>query len=299
MNISENKFKDFIKYEENPVFGGGSIGTCFDVYVSPENGLYRMDFSWRPRNSLAVTFSADGISWDEPVITLHESPDSGWEDVVNRNCVLKINGNYKMWYTGQANGKSFIGYAESENGLNFQRVRKDPVLVPELPFEKESVMNPCVLFENGIYKMWYAAGETYEPNVLAYAESQDGICWQKSEFNPVFTCDGNNYFEKDRVGGCQVIKTGDMGYLMFYIGYEDINTARICIAQSDNGITNWKRYECNPVVSPEAGKWDSDSCYKPSVLWDENRKVWFLWYNGRKGCDEYIGYAEREGRKFF
>jgi len=299
MALSGLKFKDFIKAEANPVFGGAEIGTCFDVYVAPENGRYRMDFSWRPQKALAVTCSGDGINWDKPVITLRENPSSGWEDAVNRNCVLKIGKTYKMWYTGQANGGSCIGYAESDDGLNFQRVKEEPVLVPESDFEKESVMNPCVLYDEGIYKMWYAAGETYEPNVLAYAESRDGISWQKSVFNPVFTCNTNNYYEKDRVGGCQVLKTPDMGYLMFYIGYEDINTARICVAQSNDGISNWKRYEHNPVLSPDAGKWDADSCYKPSVLWDENRKVWLLWYNGRKGSDEYIGLAEREGRGFF
>ena len=298
-NGSKNSIKEFVKYEGNPIIGGSETGTCFDVYVTQENSRYRMDFSWRPKNSLAVTFSSDGIVWDEPYISLHENPASGWEDAINRNCVLYLDGKYKMWYTGQANGKSFIGYAESDDGLNFRRVRKEPVLVPEFPFEQESVMNPCVLFENGSYKMWYAAGEIYEPNVLCYAESSDGISWQKSDVNPIFTCDVNNYYEKDRVGGCQVLKTDDMGYLMFYIGYEDINTARICLAQSDNGVTNWKRYESNPIISPDPGTWDADACYKPSVLWSEKQKAWLLWYNGRNGSPEYIGLAQHEGRSLY
>jgi predicted GH43/DUF377 family glycosyl hydrolase len=204
-----------------------------------------------------------------------------------------------MWYTGQARGQSFIGYAESEDGLNFHRVRNEPVLVPELPFEQESVMNPCVLFEDGVYRMWYAAGETYEPNVLCYAESRDGLNWQKSSLNPVFTCEKNNFYEQDRVGGCQVIKTDDKGYLMFYIGYEDIDTARICLARSDNGISNWERSEKNPLLSPEKGSWDADACYKPSVVWNEKQNAWLLWYNGRRVADEYIGLAAHEGRELF
>jgi len=299
LNGFENSNKTFVKYRNNPVFGGKKTGTCFDVIVTAENGLYRMDFSWRPEQSLAVTFSSDGINWREPVITLRENPGSGWEDAVNRNCVLKMNGTYKMWYTGQARGQSFIGYAESEDGLNFHRVRNEPVLVPELPFEQESVMNPCVLFEDGVYRMWYAAGETYEPNVLCYAESRDGLNWQKSSLNPVFTCEKNNFYEQDRVGGCQVIKTDDKGYLMFYIGYEDIDTARICLARSDNGISNWERSEKNPLLSPEKGSWDADACYKPSVVWNEKQNAWLLWYNGRRVADEYIGLAAHEGRELF
>lgn len=258
-----------------------------------------MDFSWRPKRALAVTFSDDGIHWEEPRITLECDLTTGWEDNVNRHCVLKIGNLYKMWYTGQARGYSFIGYAESDDGLQFRRMSKEPVLISERAWEGASVINPCVLYENGLYRMWYAAGETYEPNVLAYAESDDGIHWRKSRINPIFTNDPNNSYEKARVGGCQVIKTEDMGYLMFYIGYENIDKAQICIARSENGITQWERSPLNPIVFPEVDAWDKDACYKPSFLWNEQKQEWMLWYNGRSGSNEYVGYACKKSRKLF
>ena len=178
----------FIKYPSTPVFGNVETGTVFDAYVWIDNGRYRMDFSWRPKKSCGVTFSDDGINWEEAKITLTNDLDSGWEDDVNRNCVLKVDGVYKMWYTGQARGYSFIGYAESYDGINFKR-REEPVMIAEYPWEKEAVMNPCVIYENGIYRMWYSAGECYEPNVNAYAESSDGINWNKSRINPIFVCE--------------------------------------------------------------------------------------------------------------
>ena len=291
--------KIFKKYEHNPIYGSKELGTCFDVYVTRENGKYRMDFSWRAKDALAVAFSDDGINWSEPIITLPADKTSGWEDMVNRNCVLKIDGKYKMWYTGQARGYSFIGYAESDDGLTFKKVFDEPIIIPERAWEGESVMNPCVLYENGKYRMWYAAGETYEPNVLAYAESDDGINWVKSKINPIFVADENNLYEQDRVGGCQVVKTDDMGYLMFYIGYENIDKAQICVARSDNGITGWERFDSNPIVTPDAGMWDGDACYKPSFLWNEDTKQWMLWYNGRNEIDEFIGVVFCDKRKLF
>ena len=258
-----------------------------------------MDFSWRPKKACAVTFSDDGINWSEPEITLEQCEESGWEDRINRNCVIKVDGVYKMWYTGQARGHSYIGYAESEDGIHFERQTDEPVLTPEHPWENASVMNPCVIFEEGIYKMWYSAGETYEPNVLCYATSEDGINWRKSKINPIFVCDEENYYEQERIGGCQIVKTEDMGYLMFYIGYEDIDTARICVAKSPNGVTMWKRSKLNPIVSPDKDKWDSEACYKPTVIWNEEDKKWMLWYNGRTGEKEYIGYAEFDKRELF
>ena len=289
----------FEKYGNNPVLGDSEIGTCFDVYVTRENGRYRMDFSWRPKRALAVTFSDDGLNWETPRITLERDVESGWEDNVNRNCVLKVDQKYKMWYTGQAKGQSFIGYAESDDGITFHRVRRAPVMLPEREWEIPSVMNPCVIFEDGVYKMWYAAGETYEPNVLAYAESQDGINWVKHKEEPVFCAEPLNVYEQNRVGGCQVLHTADMEYVMLYIGYENIHKAQICMARSDDGISNWERSVLNPIVSPTPDTWDADACYKPSFLWNEVQNRWMLWYNGRNGSDEYIGYAYKNGRMLF
>jgi len=289
----------FKKYDGNPVFGGKEIGTAFDAYTVFDGEKFRMDFSWRPRKSCAVTFSKDGIHWDEPIITLEPDYSTGWEDDINRNCVIKVDGIYKMWYTGQAHGMSFIGYAESLDGIHFERKCKEPVMFPEYPWEKSSVMNPCVIYENGVYRMWYSGGETIEPNANAYAESTDGINWKKFRANPVIVREPEIYYEKDRIGGCQVIKTEDMGYLMFYIGYEDIDTARICVAKSDNGISGWVRSPLNPLVEPDKAMWDGDACYKPTAVWNEKENKWMLWYNGRLACDEYIGLAEYDKRNLF
>ena len=79
---------EFIKNPANPIYGGPATGTLFDVLVWRDNGRFRMDFSWRPKASLAVAFSDDGVHWSEPQITLAPDPTTGWEDRLNRNCVI-------------------------------------------------------------------------------------------------------------------------------------------------------------------------------------------------------------------
>lgn len=37
------------------------------------------------------------------------------------------------------------------------------------------------------------------------------------------------------------------------------------------------------------------ACYKPTVYRDVKNNMWHLWYNGRPGGDEYIGYVTHEG----
>ena len=286
----------FTKHPNNPIFGDEKIGTLFDIYVTPQaDGLLRMDLSWRTNNTTAVSFSEDGVRWDTLHSTLSPEPKSGWEDLVNRNCVLKIGNTFKMWYTGQANGRSYIGYAESDDGLNFHRVQTEPVLVPETPWENLSVMNPCVLFENGRYRMWYSAGETFEPNVLCYAESCNGLHWEKSPLNPILTNAPQNIYERERIGGCQILPHKELGYLLFYIGYRDIHTACICCACSRDGVTGFRRCRHNPLILPTPGAWDADACYKPSAVYDETEDKWRIWYNGRNGGVEYIGLAEKQG----
>ena len=285
------------KFEGNPVLGNSDLGTCFDVNVIPQDdGSYLMYFSWRPKKSIACVRSTDGIHWSEPVIVLEPDPNSGWEDQLNRTCVIRHNGLHYMWYTGQARGFSRLGCATSIDGLHFTRLSTLPVMIPEFPWEKESVMNPYVLRDarTGLLRMWYAAGETYEPNALGYAESNDGFHWRKSPLNPIFV-KGTDACERNRVGGCEVHQLPDGTYAMFYIGYEDIHTARICLAFSPNGITNWTRSAENPIVEPTPDGWDANACYKPSAVRDEAHNRWLLWYNGRKDSSEYIGLVIHDG----
>jgi hypothetical protein len=134
------------KYEGNPLLGG-KYGTCFDVSVLKEVPAYRMWVSWRPKRSVALVESADGIQWSEPPqIVLGPRPETGWENDINRPVVLRRPEGYHMWYTGQARGHSWIGYATSPDGTNWNRRSSKPVLSAEAPWEKVAVMFPYVVF---------------------------------------------------------------------------------------------------------------------------------------------------------
>ena len=287
------------KYNKNPVLGG-ELGTCFDVSVLRVDSRYVMYFSWRPKGSIAVTESVDGFVWSKPKICLEpRATPEGWQDDLNRPSVVFRDGLYHMWVTGQfkpgqADGTSHIFYATSKDGLNFERAGELPVLVPELPWEKQAVMNPHVFWdgEEQLYKMWYSGGEQYEPNAIGHATSEDGICWTKHKNNPVFSASPTNRWENHKVAGCHVVKVENW-YIMFYIGYFDEDYAQIGMARSLDGVTNWERYPMNPIIAPSPGGFDGEACYKPYPLYDGEK--WLLWYNGRIGDSEQIGVAIRQG----
>jgi beta-1,2-mannobiose phosphorylase / 1,2-beta-oligomannan phosphorylase len=291
----------WLKAEQNPLLGG-KYGTCFDISVLKDGEKYRMWLSWRPRQSVAIVESGDGIHWSGPPrIVLSPNKESGWEDAINRPYVLKKGEVYHMWYTGQvrpgaANGHSWIGYATSRDGLAWKRMSDRPVLSFDQPWEKNiAVMCPSVLWDESAkrFRMWYCGGEQSEPNAIGYATSLDGLTWTKYAGNPVFAADPKNPWERHKVAGVQVVKCGDW-HLMFYIGYRDEPSAKIGLARSRDGITHWERHPANPIVRPGEGKWDHDACYKPFAIFDGRK--WLLWYNGRHGSLEQIGAALHEGK---
>ncbi len=283
------------KSPHNPVLGGG-LGTCFDVSVLKETEAdkFRMWFSWRPRKSIALVESRDGTSWSKPAIVLGPNQQTDWEADINRPVVICRPDGYQMWYTGQARGQSCIGYATSADGKTWKRMSPKPVLSPEKPWEKTSVMCPHVIYDEQmkLYRMWYSGGEQYEPNAIGYATSPDGLQWTKHPQNPVFRPDPKSPWEQERVTACQVVRQGDW-HVMFYIGFRDVDHAQIGVARSKDGITGWERHPANPIIRPGLNRWDHDAVYKPYAILDGDR--WLLWYNGRRGNVEQIGLATHEG----
>ena len=284
------------KYDHNPVLGG-KLGTCFDVSLLRENDAYRMYFSWRPKKSVALVESTDGIHWsDPPIVVLGPNEKTDWEQDINRPVVVKRSDGFHMWYTGQARGHSWIGYATSADGKSWARQSEKPVLSPDERWEKVAVMCPHVIWDGGEkkFRMWYSGGEQYEPDAIGYATSPDGLHWARHQANPIFKADPAHEWERHKVTACQVARHGEWFY-MFYIGFRDVDHAQIGLARSKDGIAGWQRLASNPIISPGKDAWDADACYKPFAIFDPASARWMLWYNGRRGSIEQIGLAIHHG----
>ncbi|MCI8614607.1 family 43 glycosylhydrolase [Parablautia intestinalis] len=301
------------KYENNPVFGG-KYGTCFDVTLLAEEDksgsklsnslseaaaqaqpvacrgwkdgklLLRMWFSWRPQKGIGYTQSHDGINWSAPQLVLPPLQGSGWEaDEVNRPTVIFHKGQYMMWYSGQMkpyreDGRSVIGFAVSHDGIIWER-KAQPVIEPDQSWEKQAVMCPHVLYDEDekLYKMWYAAGCNHEPDAIGYAESHDGVRWEKYHQNPILARDPAHLWEQHKVVAPCVVKENGWFY-MFYVGHLHEERAQVGLARSRDGITGWEKHPDNPLIAPTQGAWDSVAVYKPFVM--KVNGQWLMWYNG-------------------
>jgi hypothetical protein len=91
-----------------------------------------------------------------------------------------------MWYVsatgwdlheGKPRHHYHIKYCESVDGINW---RRDGVVCIDYQSPDEyAIARPCVIRENGLYKMWYSyRGEAYR---IGYAESKDGLNWVRKD----------------------------------------------------------------------------------------------------------------------
>lgn len=279
------------KYIQNPVLSDKK-NSMFDPFVRIIDDRFVMCVSNRGNNTLEFYRSQNGTHWGDPIEILRGRAESKWERKVNRGCFLIHNGLWYLWYTGQHEGKSKIGLAISEDGVNFHRNESNPVLAPEFQFEGMAVMNPCTIWDESrqVFCMWYAAGDNYEPDVLCYAESIDGMKWEKRT-KPVLTADKTKKYQKAKVGACDILHLANGLYCMAYITYENVNVARIALAYSENGICNWVLDKENPILAPTRKSWDRHSVYKPTLCFNPKTQEIMLWYNGRNNHTESIGLA--------
>jgi hypothetical protein len=94
-----------------------------------------------------------------------------------------------MWYSGWDGSILAIGYADSEDGVQWD---KNPSPILEGSYYPnawdELLGNPSVVFYETGYHMWYVGGRysALEPQV-GYAFSTDGVQWTKHRGNPVIS----------------------------------------------------------------------------------------------------------------
>jgi len=132
----------------------------------------------------ALAYSADGINWKRygtmPVIMAEgDNNPSAWDaGYLYAWTVLKLKNSYQMWYSGGIlDSNDGIGYAYSEDGINWIKDTENPVLhvddADAQIWRKDRTFTPLVLKEGNSYKMWFSArdGETVGSNsyVIGYA----------------------------------------------------------------------------------------------------------------------------------
>ena len=201
-------------------------------------------------DSAASWIDANG---GEPVFAAERE----WEaDRVGAPTVIHHGGAFRMWYVG-ADGAG-IGAASSPDGLTWTRLSDAPVLTPTQGWESGTVSAPCVVFHDGLFRLWYSAGANgtrigvATGTAIGYAESVDGLTWTKPRDAPVLTA--WQPWESGAVSSPTVVVDRTVArtiYRLWYTGNRPgdpfVDDASVGYAGSLNGL-DWEKAE--PPVNP-------------------------------------------------
>lgn len=192
---------------------------------------------------------------------------------------------YHMWYSGNPNSSYSpqAGYATSSDGINWKKYENNPILSygKSGEFDFKGLLKPNVIFDDGMYKMWYVGGDfnNYFDTKIGYATSQDGISWNKSESNPILKRGAGSEWDNQTVTSPFVLRS-DSIYQMWYMGRDNSSQWREGYATSVDGV-EWKKHPGNPVFSAgSSGSWDAFNAVATCILYDEG--IYYMFYHAQK-----------------
>ncbi|MBM3216170.1 DUF5011 domain-containing protein [Candidatus Poribacteria bacterium] len=150
------------------------------------------------------------------------------------------------------------------------------------------ISEPCVIFDEGIYKMWYAGNIWGSQAVsIGYATSVDGVTWVKH--GRVLSPIGSRYrdWEAQSLHNPSVIRDGGI-LKMWYSGHSGTGgQMAVGYATSADGI-RWTRYGGNPVI-PTGAFPGTDEIYVGHVA--KTGASLTMWYTTWGHGDWHIRYA--------
>ncbi|MFY9822084.1 MAG: hypothetical protein WAM82_11930 [Thermoanaerobaculia bacterium] len=103
-------------------------------------------------------------------------------------CVVADGDLLKMWYVsctgwfpqhGGLHYRCNVRYATSPDGVAWKSY--DEVCIEPRGEDEYAVGRPWVLHEGGLYRMWYSRRGFQEPYQMGYAESPDGLAWERKD----------------------------------------------------------------------------------------------------------------------
>jgi hypothetical protein len=250
------------------------------IYFGTRDGLNRTVTSYV--EVAAADPSKLSYMHDKPILELGKLgcfDDSG----VMPSWIVNHQGVKYLYYIGWNVGttvpyRNSIGLAIStDGGKTFRRMFTGPVL-DRTRDEPHFCATPCVLVEEGLWRMWYLScvrWEWYDGKAepyyhIKYAESQDGITWGK---RGIVAVDFKTTEEGGLVRPCVI--RGKDGYRMWY-SYRDGKDFRI----KDNAVG----------IDVSDSGWDSEMTAYPYVHMGSNGKT-YLFYNGNGFGRSGLGYA--------
>ena len=189
--VSTDGGKTFSKYSEGPVWGRNLVEPIFTAspwviklgdawimyYLSCEEWIQGEE-KMEPVYNIKYALSDDGIVWTAPPNNICIG---GKDEAISEPCVIFDNGRYEMWYSVRKtldyrtnrNNTYRIGYAESANGIVWERKDQDVgITLSEKGWDSE-MMTYANVIDLGTEKVMFYNGNGFGRSGIGYAVSKE------------------------------------------------------------------------------------------------------------------------------
>lgn len=250
------------KYEGNPLHFSSdhtswdTVFKSFDI-IKKEGFNFWMWYSGldKKTNTWKIGFarSEDGLKWTKhPEPVLEPGKDNDWDAGGIRGSTVYFDGiRYHMWYNGfdTINWKGKVGYATSNNGIQWDKHPSNPVMDVGGPgtWDEHWIGIYSVNFNGSYYEMWFDGFDKINTQT-GYAKSVDGVNWIKSPDNPVIPVGELGYWDT-WIARIPTVLSQDSIYKMWYYGHD--------YSRGNIGYATTSRKEVN--------SWDTATIDKPQT----------------------------------
>jgi predicted GH43/DUF377 family glycosyl hydrolase len=152
----------------------------------------------------------------------------------------------------------------------------NPLLVATEAWEQDTVVEPSILVEDGVWKQWYRGG--WNDEAIGYAWSLDGVAWTKHTGNPVLGQGGSGV--AGSAAQPEVIKHGSLYYCYFT---EFTVPGNMRVATSSDGIS-WALDPDVAITKPASvSTWGNRSVWVEGAEWKmllegQVDGIWHIFY---------------------
>jgi len=166
--VSDDNGQTFKKYQSFPILARSEYDPCLvtSPFVMLDNDVWRMwyvsGFKWdRDSEGLHSYYhikyaeSKDGINWIRDGVVCIDFLKG--EKNIARPCVIKDGEKYRMWFSASLGAEYYIGYAESMDGIHWERLDSSQMGmdIPVGPWDSRAQAYPNVFMLRGNTYMLY------------------------------------------------------------------------------------------------------------------------------------------------
>lgn len=234
IGIAESK--DLVNWEKIgeivPVASYESKGLCAPCarVIDKKVHLFYQTYGNGKNDAICHAWSDDGINFTRNDTNPIFSPDGSW------NCgraidaeIINFKGKYYLYYATrdpdfkiQMQGVAIASCNTSFDRQNWKNLSTDnPILRPELAWEKDCIEGASVIEKDGVLYMFYAGAYNNAPQQIGVAVSSDGINWKRLSNKPFLRNGNPGEWNSSESGHPHIFQDKDGSTYLFFQGNND------------------------------------------------------------------------------